>query len=175
MAVLIANIIDSFVAFIQIGSGTLKKKSQILLVMTFQQFLQAVSMLLLGGVTGAANNIISCVRNYLCYKEKMTVVWKLFLIAGYVMLTVLLNEEGIWGIIPAVANTIYIIFMDVKDPIKFKTLGVCIISLWIIYNLIIQAYVGAICNTAAAITNVITICVMIKERKQEECASEQSR
>ena len=175
MTVLLANIIDSFVAFIQIGSGTLKKKSQILLVMTFQQFLQAVSMLLLGGVTGAANNIVSCVRNILCYKEKMTIPWKMILIAGYVTMTVLLNEEGIWGIIPAVANITYMLFMDVKDPIKFKTLGVFIMSLWIVYNLIIQAYVGAACNTAAVITNVITIGVMIRERKQEESASGQSR
>ena len=167
MTVLIANAIDTFVAFIQIGSGTLKKKSQILLVMTFQQLLQAVSMLLLGGVTGAANNIISCIRNYLCYKEKMTNVWKVILIAGYVSLTVFLNEEGAWGLIPAVANTVYIIFMNVKDPIKFKILGVCIMSPWIVYNLVIQAYVGAICNSAAVITNLITICIMIKERKQQ--------
>ena len=167
MTVLIANIIDSFVAIIQVGSGTLKKKSQILLVMTFQQFLQAVSMLMLGGVTGAVNNIISCVRNYLCYTEKMTNVWKVILIAGYVSLTVLFNEEGAWGLIPAVANTVYIIFMNVKDPIKFKILGVCIIMPWILYNLIIQAYVGAIFNTATVITNVVTICIMIKERKQQ--------
>ena len=168
MTVLIANIIDTFVAFIQIGSGTLKKKSQILLVLIFQQFLQAVSMLLLGGVMGAANNVISCIRNYLCYKEKMTNVWKVVLIAGYVLLTAFLNEEGFWGLIPATANTVYLLFMNVKDPIKFKLLGVCIIMPWIVYNLIIQAYVGAICNTAAVITNVITVCVMLKERKNAQ-------
>ena len=74
MTVIIANIIDFAAALIQVGSGSIRKKSKILVVQTIQLLMQAVSMLLLGGVTGAANNVISCVRNYLCYKEKMTVV-----------------------------------------------------------------------------------------------------
>ena len=165
MNVLIANAIDLVVAFVQVGSGTLRKKSTILIVMTIQQLMQAVSMLLLGGVTGAINNIISCVRNCVCYKGKLTLPWKILFITFYLVMGVSLNTQGLLGLIPAVSSTIYIIFMDVKDPIRFKILGVCIIMMWIVYNLVIQAYVGAFFNAAAAVTNVITILAMIRDAK----------
>ena len=79
MTILIANIIDFLAALIQVGSGSIKKKSKILAVQILQLMMQAVSMLLLGGVTGAVSNVLSCYRNYLCYKEKLNTAWKIVL------------------------------------------------------------------------------------------------
>ena len=53
MAIVTANVIDFLAALIQVGSGSIKKKSKILVVQIVQLLMQAVSMLLLGGVTGA--------------------------------------------------------------------------------------------------------------------------
>ena len=78
MIVLTANIIDFFAAMIQVGSGSIKRKSRILFVQIIQLLMQAVSMLLLGGVTGAVSNVLSCYRNYLCYKGKLNSYWKGF-------------------------------------------------------------------------------------------------
>ena len=75
MTVMIANMIDFVAALVQVGSGSIKKKSKILAVQTVQLLMQSVSMLLLGGVTGAVSNVLSCYRNYLCYKDKLTNVW----------------------------------------------------------------------------------------------------
>ena len=100
MIVIIANAIDFIAALLQVGSGSIKKKSNILLVQIIQLFIQGVSMLLLGGVTGAINNVFSCVRNYLCYKEKLNRVWKGILIAASVAMTVFFNTQGWLGIIP---------------------------------------------------------------------------
>ena len=50
MTIVIANAIDFVAALIQVGSGSLKQKSKILIVQILQLFLQGVSMLLLGGV-----------------------------------------------------------------------------------------------------------------------------
>ena len=68
MVVIAANVIDFVAALLQVGSGAIKKKSRILAVQIIQLLMQAVSMLLLGGVTGAVSNVLSCYRNYLCYK-----------------------------------------------------------------------------------------------------------
>ena len=76
MTIVIANIIDFIAALIQVGSGTIKQKTKILVVQIIQLLMQAVSMLLLGGVTGAVSNVLSCYRNYLCYKEQLNVFWK---------------------------------------------------------------------------------------------------
>ena len=164
MPVLFANIIDLMAAFLQVGSGSIKKKSRILIVQIIQLLLQAVSMLLLGGVTGAVSNVLSCLRNYLCYKEKLNTLWKAILIAASVAMTVLLNDQGLLGIIPAVVCTVFIIFMDTKDPVKFKLLVTLSFVPWMFYHFILKSYVGAAVDAATIITNGITLFVMIKER-----------
>lgn len=164
MTIFIANAIDFIAALIQVGSGSIKQKAKILAVQTIQIFLQAVSMLLLGGVTGAANGLLSCYRNYLCYKDKLSIPWKIFLIAASIVSTIFLNDQGFWGIIPTVVCTVYIILMDTKDPIKFKLLVTLTFVPWFFYHFIIKSYVGAIFDIATVTTNAITLGLMIKKK-----------
>lgn len=164
MIIVIANVIDFLAALIQVASGSIKEKTKILVVQIVQLLMQAGSMLLLGGVTGAVSNVLSCYRNYLCYKEKLTIFWKAVLIALSVLMTVLLNEQGLLGILPAVVCTVYILFMDLKDPVKFKLLVTLSFVPWMIYHFVLKSYVGAIFDAATIITNAVTLCVMIKEK-----------
>lgn len=165
MLVIIANVIDFLAALIQVGSGSVKKKSAILIIQIVQLLMQGVSMLLLGGITGAVSNVLSCFRNYLCYKEKLNTAWKAVLIAASVIMTVIFNEQGLLGIIPAAVCTVFIIFMDVKDPVKFKLLVTLSFIPWLVYHFAIRAYVGAVFDGATVITNGITLLVMIKEKR----------
>ena len=167
MVIIIANIIDFVAAMIQVGSGAIKKKSKILVVQIVHLLMQATSMLLLGGVTGAVSNVLSCFRNYLCYKEKLNNVWKAVLILAYVAMTVAFNNQGFLGIIPLVVCTVYIIFMDVKDPVKFKLLVTLSFVPWIFYHFIIKSYTGAFFDAASVVTNGITLFRMMKERKDK--------
>lgn len=165
MTIVTANIIDFVAALIQVGSGSIKKKSKILMVQILQLLMQAVSMLLLGGVTGAVSNILSCYRNYLCYKEKLSTSWKCILTAATIGMTVLLNEQGLLGILPAVVCTVYIIFMDVQDPVKFKLLVTLSFLPWLFYHFALRSYIGAIFDAATVISNGITLCFMIREKR----------
>lgn len=164
MEVIIANIIDFVAALLQVGSGSIKQKPKILIVQIVQLLLQGVSLLLLGGITGAISNLLSCYRNYLCYKEKLTTFWKGALIAASLVMTILFNDQGLLGIIPAAVCTVYIIFMDLKDPIKFKLLVMLSFVPWVFYHFILRSYVGAIFDVATIITNGITLYFMIKEK-----------
>ena len=165
MAIVIANIIDFIAALIQVGSGTIKQKTKILVVQIIQLLMQAVSMLLLGGVTGAVSNVLSCYRNYLCYKEQLNGFWKSILIAASVVMTISLNEQGILGIIPAAVCTIYIIFMDIKDTVKFKCLVTLSFVPWMFYHFALKSYVGAIFDAATVLINGITLYLMIRKKK----------
>ncbi len=165
MVIIIANIIDLLAAMIQVGSGAIKKKSKILVVQIVQLLMQAVSMLLLGGVTGAVSNVLSCFRNYLCYKEKLNTIWKAILIIASIVMTIALNDQGLLGIIPVTVCTIYIIFMDVKDPIKFKLLVTLSFIPWVFYHFILKSYTGALFDAASVLTNGITLFRMMRERK----------
>ena len=165
MAILIANIIDFFAAIIQIASGSIKKKTKILVVQMIQLAMQMVSMLLLGGVTGAVNNVLACFRNYLCYKEKLNNFWKGFLIVASVAMTVLLNEQGLLGVIPGAVCVVYILFMDIKDPVKFKFLVTLTTIPWLFYHFILKSYTGALCDAATVVINFITLHAMVKDQK----------
>ena len=157
MTILIANAIDFVAALLQVGSGFVKKKAKILIIQTVQLLMQGVSILLLGGVTGAVSNILSCYRNYLCYKNKLSNLWKFILIAASVVMTLLLNNQGLLGIMPAAICTVYIIFMDVKDPVKFKLLVTLTFIPWVLYHFALKAYVAAIFDVATVLTNGIAL------------------
>ena len=165
MEIIIANIIDFFASFIQVGSGAIKKKAKILVVQIIQLLMQAVSMLLSGGVTGAVSNVLSCYRNYLCYKERLNSFWKAVLIAASIVMTIFLNDQGLLGIIPAVVCTVYIIFMDVKDPVKFKILVTLSFVPWIFYHFALKLYVAAVFDAATVVTNAITLYAMLRKKK----------
>ena len=166
MNIIIANIIDFVAAIVQVGSGAIKKKSRILIVQTVQLLMQAVSMLLLGGGTGAVSNVLSCFRNFLCYKDKLNTVWKVILIIASIGFTIALNDQGLLGIIPAAVCTIYIIFMDIKDPVKFKLLVTLSFVPWAVYHFILKSYTGAIFDVATVVTNAVTLFKMIKDNKE---------
>ena len=163
---LIANIIDFLASILMVASGSIKKKAKILAVQIIQLLMQSVSMLLLGGITGAVNNVLSCLRNYICYKEKMNAVWKAVLIVASIALTLLLNDQGLLGLIPVVVCTVYILLMDIKDPIAFKLLVTASFVPWVFYHFYLGAYVAAVFDTLSVITNAVTLFVMIQEKKK---------
>lgn len=168
MAIIAANIIDLIASMIQIGSGSIKQKSKILIVQIIQLLMQGVSMLLLGGVTGAVSNVLSCYRNYLCYKDRLNAWWKAGLIAASVVMTVLLNDQGWLGVIPVVVCTVYILLMDMKDPIRFKLLVTLSFLPWLVYHFALKAYVAAVFDAATVITNGVTLCLMLRDAKKPQ-------
>ncbi|WP_405729074.1 YgjV family protein [Anaerotignum sp.] len=165
MTVIIANMIDLVASIILVGSGSIKQKTKILVVQIIQLLMQAASMLLLGGITGAISNVLSCFRNYLCYQEKLNAYWKAFFIAASIGMTILVNEQGLLGIIPAAVCTVFILFMDVKDPVKFKLLVTLSCIPWMFYHYFLKSYVGAIFDFASTITNTMTLYSMLKEKE----------
>ncbi|MBO7273352.1 MAG: YgjV family protein [Clostridia bacterium] len=168
MTVIIANIIDFVASLLQVGSDAIKKKSKLLAVQTVQLLLQGISMLLVGGITGAISNVLSCYRNYLCSKEKLNRVWKGILIAASVAMTVFFNTQGWLGVIPVAVCTVYILLMDVKDPIKFKLLVTLSFVPWIVYHFVLQLYVAAIFDAASVISSAVTLFLMMRGKETRD-------
>ena len=121
--IVVANVIDFVASMVQIYSGTVKDKGKILLLQILQLGMQAVSMVLLGAIPGAISNVLSCVRNYLCYKNIFTWPIKIVLIVLSFVLTVLFNNQGWLGYLPFVVCTIYVLFMDIKVTSNLNLIG----------------------------------------------------
>ena len=166
MAVIAANIIDLVAALIQVVSGSIQKKAKILVVQILQLLMQATSMFLLGGIPGGISNVLSCLRNYLCYKEKLSTLWKIALTVVSLVMTVLFNEQGVLGYLPVAVCTVYMILMDTKDPIQFKLLVTVSFLPWMVYHFVLGSYVGAIFDAATVVSNAVTLGVMIREKKK---------
>jgi len=167
MIVLIANIIDFAAAMLQIYAGTVQKKNRILGLQTCQLGMQTVSMLLLGGITGAISNVLSCVRNIVCYKDALNKWWKAALIAVQLLMTISFNVQGAIGWLPFVVCTVFILFMDTKDPVKFKLLVTVSYAPWVVYYLVIRSYTGAFFAAATVCTNAVSLYSMLKKSKEQ--------
>ena len=162
--VVIANIIDFLASLVQIYTGAVKEKSTILILQILQLGMQTVSMILLGAIPGAISNVLSCIRNYLCYKNIFTWPIKIILIIISFVLTVVFNNQGLLGYLPFTVCTIYVLFMDIKDEFKFKVLVTLTFIPWIPYFLIIKSYTGAFFAATTVAANVWTLIQMKKER-----------
>ena len=165
--IIIANVIDFIASMVQIYSGTVKSKAKILLLQILQLGMQSVSMLLLGAIPGAISNVLSCIRNYLCYKDIFNWPIKIILIVLSGILTVLFNNQGLLGWLPFVVCTVYVLLMDIKDQVKFKILVTVTFVPWIFYYLIIKSYTGAFFAAATVLTNVKTLTKMTAEIKKQ--------
>lgn len=157
ISIIIANIIDFAAAIVQVASGRIKSREKILLFQILQLGMQTVSMFLLGAIPGAISNVLSCIRNYLCYRDLFSWPVKLLLIGLSGILTVLFNNQGLLGYLPFGVCTVYVLLMDLKDPIKFKLLVTLTFIPWIFYYLIIQSYTGAFFACATVLTNFWTL------------------
>lgn len=164
---IIGNILGFAAAGIMVLSGFIRKKKIIILAQMTQCFIAAISNILLGGITGAINNIMTCIRNFIYYRWGLTKTMKVVLIIISAVLSLSFNTQGIVGILPLIACSIFIIFMDIQDIIKFKFMLIAVNFLWFTYDLSIDLYTAALFDAASIITNMISI-VQIKRNQLKE-------
>lgn len=155
--IIIANIIAFIASLLMVYTGIMKKKSAILFVQTIQMALFVLSNLILGGITGAIINAINCIRNILCYKDKLGKFSKALIIIASVVISLAFNNLGFIGLLPIIATVVFTLFMDVKDIIKFKYLTIFIIILWATYDIFIKSYSSAIFDLITIIANMASI------------------
>lgn len=161
-AVVAANIIDLAASLVQVYSGVVKEKQKILFWQTIQLGLQIFSMCLLGAFTGAISNVLSVIRNILGYKDKINTPVKVILIGVQLVLTILFSDGTLISWVPFAVCAVYILFMDIKDPIRFKILVTLTFIPWIFYFLYFRSYTGSAFALITTIANLISLHQMIK-------------
>ena len=165
--ILIANAIALIASLLMVYTGYIKKKEKILFFQTIQIGLSVISNLILGGITGAIINALGLIRNILCYKEKLNKIAQIILIILSILLGVYFNNLALIGLLPIISNVVYIVFMNIKDVIKFKYLILFTMTMWLIYDIYIMSYTAAIFDLGTIIANIIAV-IQIKRNKGEE-------
>ena len=164
MQIVIGNIIALIASIIMVYSGYLKEKKKILYTQTIQIGLSVLSNIILGGITGAIINVISCIRNILCYKEKLNNVAKFILIVLATVLSLCFNNLGLIGLLPLISTITYVLLMNIKDVIKYKYLNIFTMIIWLIYDLYIKSYTSACFDFMNIVANIVSI-IQIKNKK----------
>ena len=116
-----------------------------------------LSNIVLGGITGAIINALSCIRNILCYKNKLDLKAKIILILLSTILSLIFNNLGLIGLLPVISTVVYILLMNTKDVVKFKWLSIFTMLMWLVYDLFIKSYTSAIFDFMNIMANIISI------------------
>ena len=166
LQVIIGNIVAFIGCMLMVYTGLIKEKKKIIFVQTIQIGLLIVSNVILGGITGAIINSISCIRNIICYRDKLGKKEKIILVVISTVLSLYFNNLGIIGLLPLVSTVSYTLLMEMKDVIKFKILIIFTLILWLVYDIYILSYSSAVFDFLNIITNLIAI-YQIKKLKRK--------
>ena len=163
ISIIIGNIIALIASLLMVYSGIIKQKKKILYVQTIQIGLLVVSNMVLGGIVGAIINALSCIRNILCYQDRLELKEKLVITVLATFLSIKFNNLGLIGLLPLISTITYLWSMNTKNLIKFKGLIIFTMILWFIYDLTIKSYSSAVFDLMTAITNTYTIIKLSKK------------
>lgn len=163
---ILGNVVALTSSLLMVYSGTVKEKRKIIYIQTIHIFLAIVSDLILNGITGAIVNTISMVRNILCYKDKLGKKEKIIIIALSTVLSLMYNNLGLIGLLPLISTVVYTYLMNIKDVEKFKLLNIFVSILWLIYDLMIKSYIGALFDAMTIVANIFSI-IFIRNKSRK--------
>ena len=165
-AILIGNICPLLAMGTDSLSTTRKTTKGMLWVQNISQVIYGVGTAVLGGYSGAVQNLVSIVRNMvaICDIKSQTVEW--ILVAAGVVLGILCNNLGLVGLLPMIANLQYTLvvfrFKDNQVALKISFAVTCL--LFAIFNFAIYNFVGVVTNLVVVAT---TTLVLLKGKKAE--------
>ena len=141
-------------------ASTRKTGRGVLMVQSVGQAFYFACALFLKAPSGAVQNAVSIVRNFVAMGKKQSSKWvEWSLIAAAVVLGVVFNNRGIAGWLPIVGNLEYslAVFRFHDNERMLKAALVVSLMIFVVFNLIIGNYVGAVADTVVAVTTVANL------------------
>lgn len=141
-----------------------KETTTILMYQITSNFVYAVHYFLLGGLSGAFCCVIGMIRNVTLIKcDNKKIILPIF-ITIYSFIT-LLFYEGIYSLLPMMANLSYLIGMSYKNKKVLLKAALVSSSCWIIYAIFVSSYVSIVTESILLISNTIQLIRMINKQK----------
>ena len=140
-------------------SASRKTASGVLLVQNISQLFYGIGSILLKGYSGAVQNAVSIIRNFVAIRKIDSKVLEWFLVALGVVLGLAFNNLGAVGYLPVIANLQYTLavfrFRDNERALKLSFQVT--VAMFALFNLFIYNFVGFATNTTVLITSLIVI------------------
>ena len=101
---IIGNLCSLLAVFTDSISATRKTTRGVLLVQSVSQIIYGIGSVVLGGYSGAVQNVMGVLRNFVAIMKIDSKVLKWVMVILGVVLGALFNNLGIWGWLPILAN-----------------------------------------------------------------------
>jgi hypothetical protein len=161
----IGNLCSLLAVFTDSISATRKTTRGVLLAQSVSQIIYGIGSVVLGGYSGAVQNVMSVLRNFVAIKKIDSKALKWVMVILGVVLGALFNNLGIWGWLPILANLEYTLavfyFKDNQRALKIAFL--ISVVLFAVFNGIILSIVGVVTNMIVLITGIIAL---VREKKE---------
>lgn len=157
---LAAQIVGFLGLALSIVAFQFKKHQNIVLLKLSSELVFSIQYILLGAWTGAVLDFISVIRNFLFYKfvKKGISTTPVIIIFGlFVIATGFFTFDGFMSLLPIGSKLLTTVSYGMKNEkwLRIITLPSCI--LWIIYNLFVGSYAGALTDTMTLVSLLIAM------------------
>lgn len=138
-----------------------KTRKKVLSFLIFDSLFYFIQYILLGALSGAFSNIIGLIRTVLFkYKENNKLLQKklvLYMIIIIYLIIGITTYDGLTSIFPIAASILYSVVLW-QENVKYIRIGTSIMILsWLIYNLSVGAYIGALVEGILFISSIAAI------------------
>jgi len=168
-AIVIGNSLSLVGAIALVISAFQKSQTKTVIFQTVNSIMGALASLVLGGSEAFITSIVVIMRNCFIISKKINTIISIIIIVVGTSLSLLFNHNGYMGFIPALAFLMYSIFFCMKDISIWTMKKVMLITstMWILYNISILSYIGAIINIVYSIS---ILSWLIKEKRNTNTA-----
>lgn len=136
-----------------------QKKTKILMLQMVANVFYAIQYMALNAFSGCAMNIVAFLKGFIFYlnekKEKKTSVIILLILIGITMILGVITYQNIFSIIPVLITILYTYSVWQEDIRIICIVFIVCACLWILYNVIVGAYLPLIGNIVELISGVI--------------------
>lgn len=161
MSFILAQICGLIALILTVISVQFKTKEKIVVCFIFANIIVAIQFFLLNAITGAIISIINTIRCIIFYyykkKNKKPSLTILIIFEIIAIISGIISWQDIWSILPIIVTVIYTygLWQDNVTIIRITT-GIAGLG-WMIYDLIVMAYVGAIQEFSQLISSIIAL------------------
>lgn len=165
--IILGNITSLLSCLLDSYSATKSSKRGMLRIQCFSVIIYTISNLLLKAYSSVVQNVCALVRNILAAKGIENKIVEYLIIVAAFVLGIYFNNLRVIGLLPVFGNVEYSICMFVlKDNIKGLKISFLICNIcFVILNLYIYNYVGAILTSVIVVTTTIELYKIYKHKQ----------
>lgn len=173
MTLFILSQIAGIIALIlSIISFQLKRKRDLLLLQTISNIFKALALILVGGLSGALNQLVGMLRKFWFFKNsnasKKNSIYSLIFFSLLAVIVSIVSLENLFGLLPLVAVVLVTYGLWQDDIFKLRWFSMAGNIGFGIYSVIVGAYTNALSELVgliAIITGLIHLYIQKKQNK----------